>query len=106
MLGAAPLQACVGFFRRVADDDDRQRRVLAAHGVEQHLRHVERRAVEDERVGPPGGDQIADARIEARHRDLVAVIAERERQQLRDLRRVVDQQNAHHRIKTCVSKLR
>jgi hypothetical protein len=92
VVGVAAAKAGVGLLRRVADDHDRQRRVLrrAPHRVEQHLGHVVGGAVEHQRIRLMLVDQLADRRIESDGRDLVAVIAERERQQLRNLRRVID----------------
>src|SRR5262245_38693638 len=97
VLCLAGAEAGVGLLGRVADDDDGQRGVVrvAAHAVEHRFAHLEHRAVEDQRVRPLVCDEVVDLAGEAAGDDLVAVIAERKGQQLRDLRRVVDKEDSH-----------
>ena len=67
---------------------------VRTHGIEQRLAHVEHGTIEHEGVRVLLGDELGDLVGEARGEHVIAVIAQRERQQLGDLGGVVDEQNA------------
>jgi len=67
---------------------------MAAHAVEERLAHLEGGAVEHERIGALLLNQLVDCGTVTRREDRVAEITQREREQLGDLRRVVDEQDA------------
>jgi len=96
MVRLPPLQARVRRLRRIADDHDGKVRVgrVAPDDVEQRLAHVEGGAIEDERVGAFLGDSLANRDGVPGRGDVVPAVAEREAQQLGDLGRVVDEENA------------
>jgi hypothetical protein len=67
---------------------------MIAHDVEQRFAHVEHRAIEHDGVGVFVGNELVDGRRESGGRHLVAAVAERKRQELGDLGRVVNQDYA------------
>ena len=95
-VGLPRTKALVRLVRRIADDDDRKVGMgrVVSHHVEERLAHLEVRAIEHERVGALVDDQLTDRVSVAGGDDLVSAVAQREGQQLRDLRRVVDEQDA------------
>ena len=67
---------------------------VVSHHIEERFAHVVGGAIEHERVCARVDDPLADRVGVAAGDDVVAAVAERKGQQLRDLRRVVDEQNA------------
>ena len=104
-LGAPGGEGRVRFLRRVAHEDDREPRVpgLAPEGVEERLAHVERREVEDDGVRAGAGRELSDRGGEARRDDVEAAVPERERQELGDLGRVVDEEDARRPVHEALS---
>jgi len=64
------------------------------HGIEQRFAHLQCRTVDHQRIGALFRDQIVDGLRKSRREDLVAEIAQRKRQKLGNLRRIVDEQYA------------
>src|ERR1039458_2179670 len=89
-------KARVRNLRGVADDDDGKAGVIrmVTHGVEERLAHVVGGAVEHERIGALLENQLVDGDGVSRCKDLVAAVTQRKCQQLGNLRRVVDEQDA------------
>jgi len=67
---------------------------MLPYSVEQRLAHFVTGTIEHYRIGAMLNDQLADAGSVSRREDFIAKVAQRERQQLGNLRRIVDQQNA------------
>src|SRR5262245_51555951 len=68
-------------------------RWIAADEVEERLAHLVDGAVEDERIGARIGETLVDGGGEAGGDHAVAAVAQRERQQLGDLRSVIDEED-------------
>src|SRR5208337_5181519 len=79
-----------------SDDDDGKLGMIGVvtHGVEERFAHVEGGTVEHNGVGAVLQNQLVDGRGISRSEDLVAEVTQRKRQELGNLRRVVDQQDA------------
>ena len=73
------------------------RRIVPDH-IEERFAHVEEGTIEDERVGALIDDPLAHGVCVAGGDDVEPVVAQREGQELCDLRRVVDEQNASRRV--------
>ena len=67
---------------------------VVSYRVEQRLAHLEDRTIEHERVGALVGDQLTDCVRVAGGDDFVPTVTQGEGQQLSNLWRVVDEQNA------------
>ena len=71
---------------------------VVSHHIEERFAHVEGGTIEHERVGALVDDPLADRDGVAGGDDVVPAVAQREGQQLGDLGRVVDEQNASRRV--------
>src|SRR5271166_3745688 len=92
----AGAEAPVSFSLCVSDDYDGKIGVvrMVTQAVKERLAHVEGGTVEHERIGAVLQNQLVDGRGISRCEDLVAEVTQRKRQQLGNLRRVVDEQDA------------
>jgi hypothetical protein len=89
-------QARYSRLRRIADDDSGKVCVIGmvTHGVEQRLAHIIRSAIQDQRFGLLRNNQFVDADVVTVCENFKARIAQRKGQQLGNLRRVVNKQDA------------
>ena len=94
--GVPGTEAGVSLLRRVTDDDDGQLGVIRVipHRVEERFAHLESATVQHQGVGALLQNQFVDGSGISRCQDLVAAVTQRKRQQLGNLRRVVDEQDA------------
>src|SRR5271165_4597680 len=92
----AGTKARVGHLRCVGDDDDGKLSVVrvVTHVVEERLAHVEGGTVEHECIGAVLLNQFVDGVGKSGCEDLVAEVTQCKRQELGNLRRVVDEQDA------------
>jgi len=66
---------------------------VVTHGIEQRLAHIIRSAIQHQRYGLLRNNQFVDADVVSLREDLEARVALGKRQQLGNLRRVVDKQD-------------
>ena len=94
--GVPGTEARVSLLRCVTDDDDGQLGVIRVmpHRVEERFAHLESATVEHEGVGALLQNQFVDGSGISGCEDFVAAVTQRKRQQLGNLRRVVDEQDA------------
>lgn len=80
----------------IADDDYGKFSVIGmvTHGVKQRLAHVVSGAVEHQRIGMMLLNALVNRGVIPFRKNLVAAVAQGKRQQLGNLRRVVDEENA------------
>ncbi len=89
-------QARIGNLWSIANDDDGKLSVIrmVTHGVKERLAHVVGGTVEHQRIGMMLLNALVNRSVIPFRKNLVATVAQGKRQQLGDLRRVVDEQDA------------